>query len=488
MSNELLIKSIKARQAMAAHAAKVESTVENVDSQADENTEEIKRLIKAINSDVVSNKVPSDLFVVNYKQILETLNYPTINKMANKLYIPSMPLFLSTRQALIEKDTQLQTNIDTNEQSTVSRLASLRTDLIQTISNDDTILANRITNEVNTLNQSIDTTNQNLATQVQTLSNAITNGDDAVTQALTTALEALDLELSTAIAIGDDAVTQALTAALGALESELRRLVYQGDYDVTRDLTASLESLDVALRDAIKTGDQALNQMHVLDMGNLARIVERDLAAARAEDLEANNLRFLGITAKATDSEKLDGIDSSSFLRSDQDDTTSGQLTLSKKDLVLTLGNLILSKGKVSLPNESGYWLETEDITTGSGKSGLYLNTADVNNIKLEVHHEGVMVSYFGLNSDIFSGTAEKAGLASRVDVKDSYNTDDYRDTALTDLQGAIFRNSILQVSVSKNKAKATNLHTESNLTLGSGENATIKYNDQSKSIDFIMK
>lgn len=436
MSNELLIKSIKARQAMTAHAAKVESTVENVDSQADENTEEIKRLIKAINSDVVSNKVPSDLFVVNYKQILETLNYPTINKMANKLYIPSMPLFLSTRQALIEKDTQLQTNINTNEQSTVSRLTSLRADLIQAISNGDTALADRITNEVSTLNQSIDTTNQNLATQFQTLS----------------------------------------------------RLIYQEDDVVIRDLTASLESLDVALRDAIRIGDQALNHKHELDMTNLARIVERDLADARAEDLEANNLRFLGITAKATDSEKLDGIDSSSFLRSDQDDTTSGQLTLSKKDLVLTLGNLILSKGKVSLPNESGYWLETEDITTGSGKSGLYLNTADVNNLKLEVHHEGVMVSYFGLNSDIFSGTAEKAGLASKVDVKDSYNTDDYRDTALTDLQGAIFRNSILQVSASKNKAKATNLHTESNLTLGPGENATIKYNSSSKSIDFIMK
>ena len=39
--------------------------------------------------------------------------------------------------------------------------------------------------------------------------------------------------------------------------------------------------------------------------------------------------RFLGITAKAADSDKLDNLDSGSFLRSDANDTATGDLTLS---------------------------------------------------------------------------------------------------------------------------------------------------------------
>ena len=81
-----------------------------------------------------------------------------------------------------------------------------------------------------------------------------------------------------------------------------------------------------------------------------------------------SDARFLGISAKAADSNLLDGIDSSSFLRSDADDTTTGTITIGDGSGQSTLKIL-------KADNNNSNHLEFYNGTTRVGEIGCHDNT-----------------------------------------------------------------------------------------------------------------
>jgi len=111
--------------------------------------------------------------------------------------------------------------------------------------------------------------------------------------------------------IGDDQVTQAKIAAGAVDTTELAADAVNGD----------------------KIADDAINSEHIaagaIDTEHIAdsQVTAGKLAEAYYTEAESD-ARFLGITAKAADSDKLDNLNSTQFLRSDADDTLVGSLTI----------------------------------------------------------------------------------------------------------------------------------------------------------------
>lgn len=73
-------------------------------------------------------------------------------------------------------------------------------------------------------------------------------------------------------------------------------------------------------------------------------------------DLESADSRYLPINAKADDSNLLDGINSSQFLRSDTSDSMSGTFTLNGSEVINTSSSSWAVRGNSNGSNHSGIW------------------------------------------------------------------------------------------------------------------------------------
>ena len=79
-------------------------------------------------------------------------------------------------------------------------------------------------------------------------------------------------------------------------------------------------------------------------------------------EAESDN-RFLGITTKAVDSELLDGVDSTQFVRSDQDDTMNGNYTVSSN---FTVNGDLIVNGTTTTINSNEISVDDKNIELGS--------------------------------------------------------------------------------------------------------------------------
>lgn len=116
----------------------------------------------------------------------------------------------------------------------------------------------------------------------------------------------------------------------------------------------------------------------LLDLLGTGRITGVDTVSAATDAVNKTyvDTNFLGIGAKAADSELLDGIDSTSFLRSDADDTTSGTINLTGVGKVLAFGS--------RTDPLIHFWSNT--FTAGIQNSTLYFRTAET----FSIHADGV--------------------------------------------------------------------------------------------------
>jgi hypothetical protein len=136
------------------------------------------------------------------------------------------------------------------------------------------------------------------------------------------------------------------------------------------DTTTNTQLSDAEVRAAVEAADDS-NVFTDADHGKLDGIEEN---ATADQDLSG----YLTTSGKAADSEKLDGVDSTSFLRSDQADTFSGMLT----------GTAIVRTGAGVSPNESNASLNPNGIITAQS-TNMALIEIDSSNDRLRVFTGG---------------------------------------------------------------------------------------------------
>lgn len=179
-------------------------------------------------------------------------------------------------------------------------------------------------------------------------------GDDQVTQAKigedAVGADQLAANAVVTTSIVDDQVTQAKIGPGAVGTTEL------GSDAVNGDKIAD----DVINSEHIAAG--AIDTEHIAD----GQVTAGKLAEAYYTEAESD-ARFLGITAKAADSDKLDNLDSTQFLRSDADDTTTGRLTVNTTS-VGTAGNQALN---IVCPTNSS---PTGGISFQYGTGGTVVN------------------------------------------------------------------------------------------------------------------
>lgn len=128
------------------------------------------------------------------------------------------------------------------------------------------------------------------------------------------------------------------------------------------------------------------SNLHVyLDLNNDRDFFIRDANSSHAQafavDVSAREIyegttrlaaKYLGISAKAADAEKLDGINSTQFLRSDQSSTLTGILTVTDKVRIGAAGN---TAAAVNFYDAN--WHEWQELVWNSASHALWLFTDD---------------------------------------------------------------------------------------------------------------
>jgi hypothetical protein len=162
---------------------------------------------------------------------------------------------------------------------------------------------------------------QNVGLAIRAIEDKVGTGDSD--PAANTVLTSIDSGTSVwgTVSIVDDQVTQAKIAPLAVGTTELAADAVDGT-KIAADAV-----------DGTKIADDAINSEHIaagaIDTEHIAdsQVTAGKLAEAYYTETESD-ARFLGITAKAADSDKLDNLDSTQFLRADQDDTMVGALVI----------------------------------------------------------------------------------------------------------------------------------------------------------------
>jgi hypothetical protein len=96
--------------------------------------------------------------------------------------------------------------------------------------------------------------------------------------------------------------------------------------------TVTLSHSDTSSQGSVNNSDGTVIQDVTLDTyGHVTALGSVNLDGRYYTETESD-ARFLGISAKAADSDLLDGIDSSAFLRSNADDTATGKITINDGD------------------------------------------------------------------------------------------------------------------------------------------------------------
>jgi hypothetical protein len=218
--------------------------------------------------------------------------------------------------------------------------------------------------------------------------NAITNGTVADATDVQQNFDAIETHVNTEVINRDGSI--AMTGELllpsnptSNLAASTKAYVDGKDSAMDTRVTA-LEGTDI---DITLTGD-------VTGTGTITNLGDVSFVTAVVDDSHTHDgryfteteadARFLGITAKAADSDKLDNLDSGSFLRSDANDTATGDLTLSGTVTVGGTGKYLrfrdttdnshygefratLSASRTyTFPNASGTVALTSDFSTAS--------------------------------------------------------------------------------------------------------------------------
>jgi hypothetical protein len=119
-----------------------------------------------------------------------------------------------------------------------------------------------------------------------------------------------------------------------------------------------------------------------------------NLDAATKQYVDNGLATKLGLTAKAADSDKLDGIDSTQFLRSDVDATAAGTVSFSK-NIAMTNSPML----SIPVPDGGGYYSDTSAVT-GAFK------------IQLPVSWTNAMLSF---TVDIFNHTSDSSAVTTLI-------------------------------------------------------------------------
>jgi hypothetical protein len=122
----------------------------------------------------------------------------------------------------------------------------------------------------------------------------------------------------------------------------------------------------------------------------------------KSDDTHNHDSDYLGITDKASDSEKLDNLDSTQFLRSDTDDTMTGVLTIDKAgDAIVISGDTTLDgqDAQIRMGNGSFDWnIKYVGSTTGTAGNELRFESTSTG-IYLQLDHDGNLEYYDGASS-----------------------------------------------------------------------------------------
>jgi hypothetical protein len=176
--------------------------------------------------------------------------------------------------------------------------------------------------------------------------------------------------------------------------------------------TATVTHADTSSQTSVDNSNGTVIQDITLDeFGHITAIGSTNLDGRYYTETESD-ARFLGINAKAADSELLDGIDSGSFLRSDANDSASGTYTFSgggddvsnTPTLELTAGYISISHDEVLLKFDEGQKMITSNdaagnfniraghdndqlhVSSSSGDSGMAAITLGSDGINGEIH------------------------------------------------------------------------------------------------------
>lgn len=128
--------------------------------------------------------------------------------------------------------------------------------------------------------------------------------------------------------------------------------IHYVDYNTTDD---SQLTIDVGDRNTdylrIRGANTSGVLENVMDVANSSVKVYGTLNATTLQENGTSlSSKYLGISSKATDSDKLDSLDSSQFVRSDEDDTMTGVLTISKNtQFPLKLNSAGINQGPIGI-------------------------------------------------------------------------------------------------------------------------------------------
>lgn len=198
--------------------------------------------------------------------------------------------------------------------------------------------------------------------------NAVTNGTVADATDIQQNFDAIESHVNTEVINRDGSV--AMTGELLLPSNPTSNLAastksYVDGKDSAMDTrVAALEGKDFTV--TFGTGSDLSGSFTVTDLGSVTNttVAVRDDSHTHDTryftETEAD-ARFLGITAKAADSDKLDNLDSGSFLRSDADDSASGTLTLTGNVYVGAVGKYLVIKDSVSGTQQITF--ATEDLS-----------------------------------------------------------------------------------------------------------------------------
>jgi len=191
-------------------------------------------------------------------------------------------------------------------------------------------------------------------------------GDDQVTQAKIAddAVGADQLAASAVVtaSIVDDQVTQAKIAPLAVDTTELAADAVNGDKIADDAVAAEHLATNAVTTDAILAGNVTA-----------AKLAEAYYTEAESDD------RFLGITAKAADSDKLDNLDSTQFLRSDADDTMVGRLSIDNDEDIVNSWSLYVDGNHGDGSVTVGYGSASVVISDAGDYPSLSWRSANLN-------------------------------------------------------------------------------------------------------------
>ena len=192
------------------------------------------------------------------------------------------------------------------------------------------------------------------------------------------------------------------------------------------------------------------------------------------------------LSGTASNADKLDNLNSTEFLRSNVDDTSTGVLTLAKTgtQYPLIVGDTVGVAGKTGISfkghsTQNGYiYANHTDADSAGGNYSFHLGSTEL--VTKVIVDNGAFVGDLDGNA-----TTATTSTKSVVNGSDSGGTD--YPLVWHNNSNTLYDSSYFKINRDEQKIKTPNLKVSTNLELGSSSEATIKYNATDNSIDFII-